>query len=566
MYILGISSNVHISSAALIKDGVIVAAAPEERFSREKRSRRMPLNAIKFCLEREKISLKDVEYIAVANDPGIPLSKYNRSQSEVLRWYPEIFYQIPNSLGLIEESNYDGPMYLSYLLNREKCNIIYVSHHKCHMANAFYLSGYDTAAVFSADGRGEDGTVMFGMGNDSHIKIIDKMDMPYSLGLVYGTITDFLGYHHDGDEWKVMGMAAYSDWNNEYYTKIKKMFHFEENGMVTYDLSCFSYTYSDCMYTEKLIDILGKPRKQNEELTERHFMIAAATQKVIEEVVFYMLNKLYEKTQLKRLVVTGGLFMNSLLNGKIEQNTPFSEVFISSCPDDSGISIGAALYVYHEVFGNKVCVRQEQNYYGPEYENSLIETILKKDKLPVNYYCDQELYERIAELLSRGKVVGWFQGRMEFGQRALGNRSILADPRKIEMKDILNQTIKYREIYRPVAPAVLDEDFDDYFIGKKQDTYFMSKTVQATELCKIKAPVIVHNDGTSRVQVVEKDKNEKFYNLLWAFKKLTGIGMLVNTSFNVNGEPIVCSVEDAIKTFYLSGIDVLVIGNYIICK
>lgn len=568
MYILGISSNVHISSAALIKDGIIVAAVPEERFTREKRTRRMPVKSIKFCLQHEGIKLEDVDYIAVANDPGITLTKYNRSQSEVLRWYPEIIYQIPNCLSLIADASYEGPMKLSYTLGDSSCNIHYISHHKCHMSNAFYLSGYEKAAIFTADGQGEDGTTVFAVGNNTEIKQLNCIEMPYSLGLFYGTFTEFLGYHRDSDEWKVMGMAAYADWNNEYYQFINSLFQYEPDGRFTYDLSYFAYMYSNEMYSQRLIEQLGNPRKPEEQLTERHFKIAAALQKVIENVVFFMLNKLYEQTKMDNLVLGGGVFMNSLLNGQVKKNTKFKNVFISSCPDDSGISIGAALYLYHAILGKKCShIQQSTNYYGPDCDNKYVESILKRFKLPIKFYSNQQLYEHSAQLLSEEKVIAWVQGRMEFGQRALGNRSILADPRKSDMKERLNKSIKYREYYRPIAPVVIDEDFNRYFVGAgKAETSFMSMAIQTTSECKNNAPAIVHNDGTSRVQVVEESKNERLYQLLKAFKAKTGIGILVNTSFNVAGEPVVCSIEDAIRTFYSSGIDVLVVGNYIIEK
>lgn len=568
MYILGISSNVNISSAVLLKDGVIIAGAPEERFTRKKFSREFPINAVRFCLQFEKISLEDVDYIAIANDPGISLDKYLSKQSDILRWYGEIIYQIPNSLTLLKKDSYKGPMKMEIINEKSKNSIYYISHHKCHIANAFYLSGFEKSAILTVDGRGEDATATYAYGDKNNIIIKKVVKFPFSLGLFFGAITDFLGYQHDRDEWKIMGMAGMTSYNNEYYHKLKDLFFLNDDGSFEYDLSYFRlYSESaELLFSDKMIDLLGNNRRSNEEFLERHFKIAAAAQKVLEDILNFMLEKLYTYTQCNNLVVAGGVFMNSAYNAQILESSRFKKIFISSCPDDSGISIGAALFLYHNILkASDNTYRQKTNYYGPSYTNLDIEYYLNKNKIIYQYCEDVEV--KIARELANGKVIGWFQGRMEFGQRALGNRSILADPRNKKMKDIVNEKVKYRETYRPFAPVVLEQDFEDYFeYPEKEDTYFMSLSVKAKEKCIKKAPAIVHDNGTSRVQVTNDMLNPTLAQLLKEFKKVTGVGVLLNTSFNKNGEPIVCEIEDAIKTFFTTGLDILVLGNFIISK
>lgn len=564
-YVLGICSNVHISSACLCKDGEIIAAIPEERLVRKKGTRKFPLESIRYCLDVAEINIHEVEYVSIANDVGLSLNKYDYKQMDVLRWYGEINNQIPMGLSKTYKEKYIGPFEQNLSFTESKLSLQYVSHHKAHMSNAFYLSPFKEAAVLTADGFGEDGTVFWGKGKDNQIEIFSNMNYPHSLGMVYGTITELLGYKHDGDEWKVMGMSARGD-KNKYYEKMKKLIKLKEDGKFELELSYYNFynTHNNCMYNSDLIDLLCEPVVSGR-FEQKHFDIAAALQRVTEDVLLHMLTHLFKQTQCKNLVLGGGVFMNSLFNGKIKRLTPFKNIFISSCPDDSGLSIGAALYTSYKN-GCKRRIAQSHNYYGPEYGNYEIKKTLTKYKL-FNRYSEEPSIEA-AKYLYNGKIVGWYQGRMEFGQRALGNRSILADPRDYSMKDKINESVKYRENYRPFAPAILENEILNYVdnIDFYNEAQFMSYAVPIKSKKRDQIAAVVHHDGTSRLQLVNNETNPRFYELIKEFKKLSGIGVVVNTSFNIKGEPIVCSPTDAIKTFYSSGLDVLIIGNFIVEK
>lgn len=566
MYLLGICSNVHISSAALCKDGVIVAAAAEERFTREKSSRHFPQHSIKYCLEQEGITLNDVDEICVANDIGVNVCRPNYRYVDTLRWYGEIIYQIPMGLSAVCDAKYTGPFRQNITFDGEERKITYISHHKSHMANAFYLSPFDRAAILTVDGFGEDGTCHFALGEGSTIKDIQYIEYPHSLGMFFGTITELLGYKHDSDEWKVMGMAAYGNDNTPYYDRLKKVIRLEENGTIELDLDYFSFFVEGApCFNEKLISILCDPAKDHN-FSQIHFDIARAAQRVLEDALIHLLKHLYKVTQCSKLVLAGGVFMNSLFNGKILKTTPFQDVFISSCPDDSGLSIGAALYRYYEKYSKVRNSVMSHNFFGPHFSSKKIEDELKKYK--INYSKPENLYDYVAHALDSGKVVGWFQGAMEFGQRALGNRSILADPRRVEMKDIVNASIKYRESFRPFAPAVLEEDMPLFFEQSLilSRCSFMGFALPVKEEMQTVIPAVVHNDGTARVQSVSKAVSPSLHRLLSSFKSISGVGVLLNTSFNIQGEPIVLSPLDAIRTFYSSGIDLLVLEDFVIEK
>ncbi len=566
-YVLGICSNVHMASAALCYDGDIVAAIAEERLTREKNSRKFPKNSIEYCLKEAGIKMNDISCVYIANDPGVPLNMYDYRYVDVLRWYPEIIYQIPMELAPFYKSEYIGP--LEQKLNYDNCHlkVNYISHHLSHMANAFYLSPFKDAAILTVDGCGEDGTAIFGLGTNKEMMKIRTQIYPHSLGLFYGTITEFLGYRHDRDEWKVMGMSAYGHKNNEFYYKLRKLIEIKDDGTFELNLKYFNFylEYSSSMYSDALVELIGCPPVANNKLEAVHFEIAAAIQQIIEEILTHMLEVLYKETKCSNVVLGGGVFMNSLFNGKLLKTTPFEDMFISSCPDDSGLAIGAALYGYYNNYNGVRLGKQIQNYYGPSFSMDDIERELRKAKLQIRKVEDIERY--IAEKLADGKVVGWFQGRMELGQRALGNRSILADPRKEHMKDHVNSSIKFREKYRPFASSVIAEDFSLYFDEDYAEyTKFMSLALKVKDDKKKDIPAVIHEDGTTRVQAVKKEENFKLYKLLTEFKKITQIGVLLNTSFNIQNEPIVCNPQDAIRTFYSSGLDILVIENYVIEK
>ena len=567
MRILGLLSQFCISSAILLKNGAIVAGAAEERFNREKMSRKFPHTAIDYCLREDGIKIDDVDYIAVGWNPGVHIRSYNRRFSETFRWHAEFLYNIPNSILRHRDDKRIPWVEQIFKHPKGETKIIYVNHHLAHAANGFYLSPFKEAAILTADGRGEDETAFFGTGKNNKITEIKTMVHPQSLGNFYTTVTQFLGFEPDSDEWKVMALASYGNRNNAYYKKFKKILKLLPDGTFELDLTYFDYYLHDKLsyYSPKFLKLFGTARKADSALQKRHYEIAAALQQITEETLSHMLHWLYKKTKQKKLVVSGGVFMNSVFNGKITELTPFTNVFISSCPDDSGIAVGAAAYVHHDILGLPRMKPQEHNYWGPEYSDEEIKDAIKKYKLTATQVANIE--KHTASLLSDGKIVGWFQGKMEFGQRALGNRSILADPRREEMKDLVNRSVKYREGFRPFAPSVLEEKVADYFAcSPKNRVPFMERVYRIHPEKRSIIPAVTHVDGTGRLQTVSKKYNPRYHTLISEFEKLTGVPVVLNTSFNLKGEPIVMTPTDAIRTFMSSGLDALVMDSYVLTK
>ncbi|KKQ57706.1 MAG: Carbamoyl transferase [Parcubacteria group bacterium GW2011_GWA2_38_13] len=567
MKILGICPEAWISSAALIENGRIIAAAPEERFNREKMSRKFPFLAIQYCLKEAQCGLEDIDYIAVGWNPGIHIQLYNFRFSDAARWRAEYLYSVPNHFMKLLKDKKVNYVEQSLMQKNHDCKIIYVTHHHAHAANAFFLSPFKEAAILTADGRGEDDTCLYATGKDNKIMDLQTMAIPHSIGLVYSSVTQFLGFRPHIDEWKVMALASYYPNENKYYKIFKQIVMPARDGKIEIDLRFFNYYLQDRSeyYTPSFENTFGKPRLSHEEITEKHKQIAAGLQRISEEALAYMLNWLYKKTKMENVAVSGGSFMNSVFNGKIKKLTPFKNVFISSCPDDSGVPMGAALYVYNHILSNTLRKEQTHNYYGPEFSNTDIAIAL--DKAKIKKVFTPNIAKYAANLISKGKIVGWFQGKMEFGQRALGNRSILADPRLKNMKDKLNIAIKYRESFRPFAPSILEEKKMEYFECDGNDSSpFMEKVFQIKKEKQKKIPAVTHVDGSGRIQTVDKKTNPLYYQLISEFEKITGVPIVLNTSFNLNGEPIVCTPNDAIRTFFSCGMDALVMGNYVLTK
>ncbi len=568
MKVLGINFDVWITSACLVEDGKLIAACPEERLNREKMSRSFPWKAIKYCLQEAGCSIADVDYAVLGWNPAAHINKYNGRFSQGSRWRGEQLVSIPNSLLSIHDEPRAYEVIQKFKLQNSKLNVVYVDHHKAH-AGIFFISPFEKAAIMTCDGRGEHDTLTFCIGEGNKITEIDKMQYPHSIGMLYGSVTQFLGFTRDADEWKVMALYSYyvGKGKNPYMPKMKKLLKLLPEGKFELDLSYFDYYLYDVknFYGEKFVREFGKPRKKDEEITERHYQIAHALQVVVEEAMAHALNWLHTKTKTDNLVVSGGSFMNSVFNGKITEKTPFKNVFVSPCPDDSGTSIGAAYYLYNHLLGRKERNEMVHNYLGPAYTNEAIKEVL--DKYKIKYSTAKDIETFTAKKLSEGKIVGWFQGKMEFGQRALGNRSILADPRDAGMKDKVNACIKYRESFRPFAPAIVAEETGKYFDGLGDDTVrFMEKVYPIKKTMQKLIPAVTHVDGSGRLQTVEKEHNPRFHKLISEFKKITTVPVLLNTSFNLNGEPIVCSPTDAIRTFYSCGMDVLVMGDYVLEK
>jgi carbamoyltransferase len=567
MRILGLLSQFWISSAALLEGGKVIAGAAEERFNREKVSRKFPHSAINFCLDSAGIGIEDVDYIALGWNPGIHIRQYNRRFSETFRWHAEFLYNVPNSLFRHRKNTNVSWVEQTFKHDKGETKIIYVTHHLAHAANGFYLSPFKEAAILTVDGRGEDQTAFFGFGKNNKISELQTIAFPHSLGLFYSTVTQFLGFDPHVDEWKVMALASYGRRNNEFYKKFKKIVRLLPDGMFELDMNFFEYHMHDKpnFYSKKFLAEFGMPRTPNSDISDRHKEIAAGLQQITEEVLTHMLAWLHSKTKQKNLVVNGGVFMNSVFNGMIPKVTPFKNVFISSCPDDSGIAIGAAAYVHHDILGLPRMQPQVHNYWGPSFEDEEIKNAI--DKYGLKSERVKNIEQHTAQLIADGKIVGWFQGRMEFGQRALGNRSILADPRRKEMKDRVNMSVKYRENFRPFAPSILEEKVGDYFECASTDRVpFMERVYHIRSDKQSVIPAVTHVDGTGRLQTVSKRYNPRYYKLITEFEKKTGVPVLLNTSFNLKGEPIVMTPTDAIRTFMSSGLDALVMGTFIITK
>ncbi len=567
MRILGLCHDVFICSACIIADGQIVCAIPEERLDRVKQSRHFPVAAVNRCLEQAGLTIAQIDEIAVAWNPAIELETIPDGYLDARRWRVEHMTQVPGQFMQIAAAKAASKFTVSDLWNGSP-PITYIDHYLAHVGNAFFLSPYDSAAILILDGRGERQTGLLAAGRGTEIEILDEVDFPHSIGLFYSAVTQFLGFRPDRDEWKVMALSCYADWDNPYYTELSKIVEVDERGRFSLDLHFFEfYNFWDRrMYSDKLLGILGRPRTRNEEISERHQQIAAALQKVFEEKVAEILGHLHRRTGLETVVLSGGCFMNSAFNGKISSLTPFKNSFISSCPDDSGTSVGAAALLYAQRTGKRIHQDSLHNYWGIEFSDQECESTVRRYKLPKAEVLSDPAEAASMDLI-QGKLVGWFQGKAEFGQRALGNRSILADPRRAEMKDIINASVKFRESFRPFAPAILAEDVSDYFeceAGFK--VAFMERVLRFRSNKTELVPAVVHCDGTGRVQTVEQESSPKFYALLRHFKEKTGIPIVLNTSFNLNGQPIVNSPDDAIRTFYSCGLDVLYLGNVRISK
>ena len=548
----------------MLVDGKIAYAIEEERLSREKRTRKFPFKGVQEILNNYKITLEDIDFIAVGWNPAINLENFNSSLSEGRsRFIGEYFYSIINNLMRFTEEAGDISEQIISLKSGKKIHIYFVRHHLCHAAN-YFLSPFKDSSILTIDAFGEKETVTFSKGNKNKISKIWKQEYPHSLGSFYSAFTEFLGFEPQNDEWKLMGASAYGD-RNRYYKKLKKTFIILKEGFEL-NLRYFNHYqfHRPKLFTENLEKLLGlKFNKPNKNLTKNYFDLAASVQKCFEEIYLSLIKQIYKKNKSKNLVLSGGCALNSLANGKVVKNTRFKNIFIPPVPDDSGVSIGAAQYIYHNVKDFKNRYFMSNNYLG--YKASEKEIIKELKLLKLNYLRIDNITAHAAKKISSGKIIGWYQGAVEFGDRALGNRSILADPRDPKVKDKINQMIKYRESFRPFAPAVLEEKAKEYFKGSSK-TPFMEK-IFLIKKSKIKIiPGVVHVDNTGRIQTVTKKQNKKFYNLVKEFEKITKVPILLNTSLNIKGDPIACKPIDAIKTFFSSGLDCLYLENFFIQK
>jgi len=568
LIVLGLNHGELNSSASIIKNGKLIAGAPEERFNRKQKSKNFPTRAVEYCLEQMNISLEDCDYIAQAWNPGEYWQKFNPLFSTNRIKREDYLYTVPDNLYNLGKRSAPKWTLMSFAENTSMPPIYFIRHHLAHAANAFFLSPFKKASILTADWTGEFESTTLGIGNENNIEILSSQKIPHSIGMFYAAYTELLGYKRDSDEWKVMALSAFDVDCSEYLEIIRNTIKLTDDGLFELDQSYYQGALLDKpkLYTKKLVDLLGgREGIKREEPVQWHYSIAKAMQIVAEEIATHMLNHLYKITKTENLVLGGGFFMNSVYNGKISNVTPFKNIYVSHSPADLGNSIGAALYVTHCIHKQKRDFSHQTSFIGPSYNNDEIKNTLVRRKM--KYVKLQNPEKKIAKLLTDGNVVAFFNGKMEFGERALGNRSILADPRKKNMKDKINSMIKYRENYRPFAPAVLAEKASIYFeIPKNFSSNYMEKVMPIKKQYHKHLAAITHVDGSGRLQTVTKQDNRIFYQIIQEFEKLTGYPIILNTSFNINGEPIVMSPDDALNTFYNSGLEHLILGNFYIKK
>lgn len=592
MYILGLSFFYHDSAAALLKDGELVAAAEEERFSRLKHDHGFPALAIDFCLTQAGITVNDLDYVVFYEKP---LVKFERILMGILGSYPKSWRTFSESM----VTWFDEKLWIKgHLLDRINIpaeKLLFCDHHLSHAASVFFASPYEEAAILTIDGVGEWTTSSLGYGcaswsDGSKNKIVlkDEQRYPHSLGLLYSAFTAFLGFEVNEGEYKVMGMSPYGE--PRYVDKVDKLFKVYDDGSFWMDLDYFSYHYSpDHTFNQKFVKLFGQPRRHEAEFftpkTDPHVDpnspkskenqyyadIAASIQLVTEETLLKITNSLYERTKSKNLCIAGGVALNSKANGRILTEGPFEQLFIQPAAGDAGGALGAALYVYHVLLGQPRRFVQEHCYYGSSYsEEEIVEAVTNKGFTYEKIDDDEAMVQRTVDDILAGKVIGWYQGRFEWGPRALGNRSIMADPRRAEMKDIVNSKIKFREPFRPFAPVILEEETSRYFPTLKDPTNqytprFMLSVFPWEESLGKQAPAVNHL-GTGRLQTVRREWNSRYYRMVELFGQATGVPVLMNTSFNLRGEPIVTTPTNALNTFGSSGIDTLVMQNIRITK
>ena len=583
MIVLGVNAYHGDASAALLVGGRLVAAVEEERFNRVKHWAGVPRAAIGACLAMAGLAPDAVDHVALSRDPRAHLW---RKALFALRRRP--------SAGLVADRSRNwlrvrdpGVAAAEGLglpsRDRLRATAHSVEHHPAHAASAFFVSPFDEAAVCTIDGFGDFVSTSWGVGRGNRLDVRRRVFFPHSLGLVYLAITQYLGFPRYGDEFKVMGLAPYGQ--PDHVEPLRKLVHLHDDGGFELDLGYFRH-WSDGVsmtwdggeptmgpvYTPRLAELLGPARRPDEPLTPRHESIAASLQVVFEEAAFHVLRAVHRATGLKRLCLAGGCAMNSVANGKIRERTPFEAVYVQPAAADNGTALGAALEVWHQRLGGPRGLVMEHAYWGPAFTEAEIETELAaaqeevaRQGCLVRRVADQdELCRETADALAAGQVVGWFQGRMEWGARALGNRSILADPRRADMREIINAKIKFREKFRPFAPSVAEEALDDYFVGAVPDP-FMIQVYPVRPDRRAAIPAVTHVDGSGRLQTVSRTTNPLYWRLLRAFEKVSGVPILLNTSFNEN-EPIVLRPAEALACFLRTRMDRLVMGHVVVTK
>ena len=590
IYILGISAFYHDSAAAVICNGQIIAAAQEERFTRKKADASFPINAINFCLSYANIEINEIDEVVFYDKP---ILKFDRILASYLHTAPlgirSFFKAIP--LWLREKLWVEDQIKKDLKYDKD---ILFTQHHQSHAASAFYPSPFDEAAVLTVDGAGEWTTTAISYGNENKLDILETLEFPHSLGLLYSAFTYYCGFKINSGEYKLMGLAPYG---KPIYRKkiLDNLVSINSDGSISLNLKFFDYIGGLKMINGRFCKLFGMPpRRPEEPLTQFYMDIAASIQEITNEIIVAMAKHAKELTGSKNLCLAGGVALNCTANYVLAKENIFENIFVQPAAGDAGGALGAALYVYYALLDNVRNVQRNGDIpqpigLGPSFTNEEIETLLQNHGLTYKKMSDEDLYKYCANALNEQQIIGWFQGRMEFGPRALGYRSIIADPRSADMQKKMNLKIKFRESFRPFAPAVMEEFADEYFENPASSqllAYYMLTTASVAQkhlknvetfntvenkisllgMNRSTINAVTHLDGSARVQVVREKDNSKFYKLLQEFHAETGMPMVVNTSFNVRGEPIVCTPEDALYCFFASNIDLLVLENFVLEK
>ena len=580
-YILGLNAYHADSSAALIKDGKLIAAAEEERFNRIKHWSGFPAEAIQYCLRAGGMTGKELDYVCINRNTRANLLK---KVQYVVRKRPS-FSSVMDRLRNRDKIGNITDEFCTKIsvTGNDLPEFKFVEHHHAHIASSFLVSPFEESALLSVDGFGDFLSCMTAMGRGNDIEILNTVPFPHSLGIFYLTVTQYLGFPEYGAEYKVMGLAPYGE--PKYMDEMRKIVQIQNDGSFKLGLEYFRHHDKGvemswentaptigCAYTDQLVSLLGPARQPGDEITQRYKDVAASLQAMYEEAFFAMLNKLYEVSKANNICLAGGCAMNSVANGKIFDRTPFKDIYIQSAAGDAGGAIGAAFYLWNTMLGNKRNFVMDHAYWGPWFsETELSKELnaksreLEKNKCKIEKIENEvELCGQTARMIAEGKVVGWFQGRMEWGPRALGNRSILCDPRRADMKEILNSKIKRRESFRPFAPAILRESVRDWF-ETDYDVPFMLQVYQIRKEKRKEIPAVTHVNGSGRLQTITEKQNPLYYNLIKEFEKITGVPIVLNTSFNEN-EPVVCHPKEALDCFLRTKMDALVLGSWMITR
>jgi carbamoyltransferase len=566
MYTLGISCYYHDSAAAILKDGKVIAAVEEERFSRKKFDDSFPKMAINWCLEEAGITPDQIDAVAFYDKT---ILKFERLLDNYITVAPRGLHSFLDVIPKWIHKRLWVKTEIEKTLKGFKGKIIFPEHHLSHASYAFFTSPFKESAILTVDGVGEWTTTSFGEAKDTKIQLSHDIAWPHSLGLFYSAFTYFLGFKVNEGEYKLMGLSAYG--KPKYYDAIlNELIDVKNDGSIHLNMKYFAFTYDKVMTNQKFADFFGIPVRKEDSKTEQiHYDIGASAQKILEEILLKMINHIHKKTNMKNLCVGGGVALNGVANYRMLKEGPFEQVHIPPSPGDAGSAIGSAQFLYYSHLKNKresISTNSERIiehvYVGPHYSNDQVKSFLDHNNIPYDYLERDSLLQKTAKLISESKVVGWYQGQMEWGPRALGNRSILADPRNAKMKDILNEKIKHRESFRPFAPSVLEEHVSEYFDIDRPSPYMLMVAPVKSE----KIPAVTHVDGTARLQTVSKNTNPLYYDLIHKFFQITGIPIIINTSMNVRGEPIVNTPEQAFEMILKTDMDILVMNNFMVSR